>query len=175
MATRAAGTTRAQVATPVGARRDPRPPAKRPPPRSRSGARRFAITALGLLRRGAIFGVALAVLALFAAGVVEQRWKEAQLREQVAAEQAILRAAEERNAALKAQLAATSDEARRAWVEATARRHLNLAYPGETVYLVNWTAPPVQPAAQHAPEAAPSPQPADEPNWRRWWRVLTGE
>ena len=172
MATRAAGTPRAQAVTPVGARRATRPPTKRPP--QRRGARRFALATVGFLRRGAIFGVAVAVLLIFAAGVVEQRWKEAQLREQVAAEQAVLDAAKERNAALKAQLAATSDEARRAWVEATARRELNLAYPGETVYLVNWTEPPTKPAAQPAQEAAPTPEPSEEPNWRRWWRVVTG-
>ena len=174
MATRAAGTPRTQTVTPVGARRDPRPPAKREGARPKRGARRAALSAVGFLRRGAIFGVAVAVLLIFAAGVVEQRWKEAQLREQVAAEQAILDAAKERNAALKAQLAATSDEARRAWVEATARRQLNLAYPGETVYLVNWTEPPAKPAAQPAQEAAPTPGPSEEPNWRRWWRVIAG-
>lgn len=172
MATRATGATRPQVVTPVGARHATRPPAKRPP--KRRGARTFALSAAGLVRRGAMFGLALAVLALFAAGVVEQRWKEARLREQVAAEQATLRAAEERREALKVQLTATSDEARRAWVEATARRQLNLAYPGETVYLVNWTDPPARPAAQQAPEAAPSAPPADEPAWRRWWRALAG-
>lgn len=172
MATSTAKLSRAQAATPVGARRAGRPPAQRPSP---GGPRRFAATAAGMLRRGAMFGVALAVLALFAAGVVEQRWKEAQLREQVAAEQATLRVAQERNEQLKAQVAATSDAARRAWVEATARRQLNLAYPGETVYLVNWTDPPAKPTAKPATEAAPSPQPADDPTWRRWWRVLTGE
>lgn len=172
MATRAAGTPRPQTAAPVGARRAPRPPAPRPPRRRGAGA--FAVAA-ALLRRGAMFGLALAVLALFVAGVVEQRWKEARLREQVAAQQAILRDAEARRDALKAQLAATSDEARRAWVEATARRQLNLAYPGETVYLVNWTAPPAKPAASPAPEATPAPQPAAEPGWRHWWRMLTGD
>lgn len=118
-------------------------------------------------------GLALAVLGLFAAGVVEQRWKEAQLRGQVAAQQAALQVAAERNAALKADLAATNDEARRAWVETAARRQLNLAYPGETVYLVNWTEPATRPAPaeQAAPQAA---TPAAEPNWRRWWRVLSG-
>ena len=90
-------------------------------------------------------------------------------------EQAELRVAEERQAALKQELAATSDEARRAWVEMAARRHLNLAYPGETVYLVNWTEPPagMAPAAQPAPETdAP---PATESKWQRFWHLLVGE
>jgi hypothetical protein len=120
-------------------------------------------------------GLVLGVVALFVAGVVEQRWKEAQLRDQVATEQAELRAAEERRAALKDELAATSDEARRAWIEMAARRHLNLAYPGETVYLVNWTEPPAgsAPAAQAAPETAAPP--ATESKWQRFWHFLIGE
>ena len=174
MATGAARTTsvmpnaapRKAQAAQVGRGAPPRPPQRR-------RVRRVAINAIGLLRRGLMVGLALAVLGLFAAGVVEQRWKEAQLRGQVAAQQAALQVAAERNAALKADLAATNDEARRAWVETAARRQLNLAYPGETVYLVNWTEPATRPAPaeQAAPQAA---TPAAEPNWRRWWRVLSG-
>jgi cell division protein FtsB len=173
MATHTAGTTRARVATPVGAVRDQRPPTKRSPQGRR--ARRAAFNVLALLRRGATVGLVLGVVSLFVAGVVEQRWKEAQLHEQVAMEQAELRAAEERQAALKEELAATSDDARRAWVEMAARRHLNLAYPGETVYLVNWTAPPAgsAPPAQAAPETAAPP--ATESKWQRFWHLLVGE
>jgi cell division protein FtsB len=129
---------------------------------------------VGLLRRGAMVGVVLGVVALFAAGLVEQRWKESQLREQVAAEQAELRVAEERQAVLKEELAATSDEARRAWIEMTARRQLNLAYPGETVYLVNWTEPPAgtTAAAQPTPEAE---APESKSNWQKVWHFLVGE
>lgn len=173
MATRTAGAPRAQTVTPVGAVRDQRPPAKRSPQGRR--ARRAAVNVLALLRRGAMVGLVLGVVTLFVAGVVEQRWKEEQLRAQVAVEQAELRVAEERQAALKQELAATSDAARRAWVEMAARRHLNLAYPGETVYLVNWT----EQAAESAPAAEPASEtaspPATESKWQRIWHFLVGE
>ena len=168
-ATRTPPDTRGKTqAAQVGRGASPRPPRRR-------RARRVALNVVGLLQRGVMIGLALAVLGLFAAGVVEQRWKEAQMRNQVAAQQAEVHSAAERNAALKADLAATSDEARRAWVESAARRQLNLAYPGETVYLVNWTEPAASPApvAEAAPQAAPPAAPA-ESNWRRWWRVLSG-
>ena len=174
----ATGATRTSTVTPikaqaaqVGRGASPRPPQRRQ-------ARRIAINVVALLRRGLMVGLALAVLSLFVAGVVEQRWKEAQLRDQVAAQQAEVQVAADRNATLKDELAATSDEARRAWVESSARRQLNLAYPGETVYLVNWTEPATKPAsaAQAAPQASPpaTPTAPAESNWRRWWRVLSG-
>ncbi|MFN8516003.1 MAG: hypothetical protein U0841_26140 [Chloroflexia bacterium] len=96
MATRTTGTPRAQAVTPVGVGRGERPTAKQSPTKQappRRKARRTAGNALALLRRGATVGVVLGVVALFAAGVVEQRWKESQLRAQVATEQAELRAA----------------------------------------------------------------------------------
>lgn len=145
-------------------------------PRAATGRPRPAGARGGdLLRRGLMVGLALALIGLFAAGVVEQRWKGARLGEQVAAAQADLDALKERNAALRAELAASSDESRRAWVESAARRQLNLAYPGETVYLVNWTEPPAAPGPPPATEAAPPPAPPPaEPNWRRWWRLIAG-
>lgn len=180
MATRTAGTPRARAITPVGVGRGERPTTKQSPtPKQappRRKARRTAGNALALLRRGATVGVVLGVVALFAAGVVEQRWKESQLRAQVATEQAELRAAEERQAKLKDELAATSDEAKRAWVESAARRQLGLSYPGETVYLVNWTEPPAgaAPAAQPAAEETATPA-APESKWQRVWHLLVGE
>jgi cell division protein FtsB len=173
MATRSVGTPRVQAVAPVGVGRGERPSATRAPQRRK--ARRAALNGLALLRRGALVGLVLGVVALFAAGVVEQRWKESQLQAQVAAEQAELRTLEERQAKLKDELAAASDEAKRAWVEATARRQLNLAYPGETVYLVNWTPPPggASPAAQAAPEVATKPESTSK--WERVWHFLVGE
>jgi cell division protein FtsB len=173
MATRTAGTPRAQAATPVGVGRGQRSAGKPAPQRRKT--RRAAFNVLGLVRRGAMVGLILGVVALFAAGVVEQRWKESQLRAQVATEQAELRVAEEKQAKLNDQVAATSSEAQRAWVEATARRNLSLAYPGETVYLVNWTDPPAGSAlaAQPAPEATATPE--HESKWQRVWHLLVGE
>ncbi len=134
------------------------------------------IVAIG--RRGIVVGLALAVLVAFAAGTIEQRWKEGQLRDQVAAQQASLQAAEARNAQLRGQLAESDPEAYRAWVEATARRQLNLGYSGETIFLVNWHDAPA-PAASAAPTpaaqtVAASPPPA-EAHWRKWLRLIAGE
>jgi cell division protein FtsB len=166
MATRTAGTPRERAATPVGVARGDRSPVRRAP--QGRPARRAAFGALRLLRRGATLALVIGVLSLFAAGVVEQRWKESQLREQVAAEQAELQAAQARQAALKEELAGTSDEA-------TARRQLNLAYPGETVYLVNWTPPPggAVPSAQPVAEAAEPV--ATKSTWQKVWHFLVGE
>jgi cell division protein FtsB len=128
-------------------------------------------------RRGLVIALALVVLVAFAAGTVEQRWKEVQLRDQVTAQNAALQVAQERNAKLRAQLADSDPDAYRAWVEATARRQLNLGYPGETIYLVNWTDPPpgTSPASSPAAGAAPAPAPRPEANWRKWLRLLVGE
>lgn len=133
---------------------------------------------LAIGRRGLVLGLALAVLIAFVAGTVEQRWKEMRLRDQVAAQNASLDAAQERNAQLRAQLADTDPDAYRAWVEATARRQLNLGYPGETIYLVNWTAPPpgaAPNAAPTPPAEAATPAPPAEANWRKWLHLLVGE
>jgi cell division protein FtsB len=173
MATRTAGTPRERAATPVGVARGERSPVRRVP--QGRPARRAAYGALRLLRRGATVALVIGVLSLFAAGVVEQRWKESQLREQVAAEQAELQAAQARQAALKEELAGTSDEAQRAWVEATARRQLNLAYPGETVYLVNWTPPPGGAVPSAQPVAAATEPVATKSTWQKVWHFLVGE
>ena len=143
---------------------------------------RIPHSALEAGQRTLVLGLALVVLAAFAAGTVEQRRKEGALREQVAAQTADLRAAERRNADLSAQLAAADPGAYRAYVEATARRKLNLAYPNETVVLVNWGDPP-PPPADDPPAASPAAParaggsaatPGAEPNWKRWLRLLAG-
>jgi len=133
---------------------------------------------LAVGQRALVIGLALAVLAAFAAGTVEQRWKEARLRDQVAARQAALATAQARNATLKGALSSANPAAYRAWVETTARHELNLAYSDETVYLVNWTDPPATPtpapaASAGAPPATLPPAPP-EANWQRWLRLLAG-
>lgn len=125
-------------------------------------------------QRGLVVGLAAVVLVAFVAGTVEQRRKEGQLRAQVAARTAALRAAEERHARLTSQLAANDPDGYRARVEDTARRQLNLGYPDETVVLVGWTEPPAGAAAPTPLPAAPAP-PAREPNWKAWLRLLAGE
>jgi len=132
---------------------------------------------LALGQRGIVIVLALAVLVAFAAGTVEQRWKEQRLRDQVTAQQQTLQEAEARNARLTSQLAENDPAAYRAWVEATARRQLNLGYSGETVFLVNWhepAAPAASAASSPAPQATAAPPPA-EAHWQKWLRMLTGE
>ena len=134
---------------------------------------------LALGQRGLVVVLAIAVLVAFAAGIFEQRWKEQQLRDQVAAQQATLQAAEERNAELREQLAENDPAAYRAWVEATARRQLNLGYAGETVFLVNWQeAPTVAATANALPPAPQPPTPTatpTTPHWQKWLHLITGE
>ncbi|HEX5505161.1 MAG TPA: septum formation initiator family protein [Thermomicrobiales bacterium] len=125
-----------------------------------------------------MIGLALAVLALFVAGIAEQRWKEAGLRREVAAQTAQLDAARQRNDALRGQLAAASPAAYRAYVEDTARRELNLGYPDETTVLVQWRDPPGGAAATPvAAQPAPAPAaaaPRTATNWRAWFDFLLG-
>lgn len=138
---------------------------------------RSLLWVLAIGQRGIVIVLALAVLVAFAAGTVEQRWKEQRLRDQVNAQQLSLQEAEARNAQLRGQLSENDPAAYRAWVEATARRQLNLGYSGETVFLVNWheTAAPASSAAPTpAPQAIPTPPPA-EAHWHKWLRMLAGE
>lgn len=131
--------------------------------------------ALGLGQRALVIGLSLIVLVAFAAGIVEQRWKEATLRAQVAERSVALRAAEERNRQLHQQLAASDPDAYRAYVEDTARRQLSLGYPDETVVLVNWTEPPGGVPTPTSPTTPPPAASRGEPNWQRWLRLLRGE
>ncbi len=142
---------------------------------------RGLLWALALGQRGIVVALALAVLVAFAAGIFEQRWKEQQLRAQVAAQEATLQATEAQNAKLRAQLAANDPNGYRAWVEATARRQLNLGYAGETIFLVNWQAAPTPATTATAANNAPAQQttapaaPPAEAHWRKWLRLLIGE
>ncbi len=165
---------------PVGGPAPGRSPQRRPAGKAGRRTRaellehRFLLL-LAIGRRGLLLGLALAVLVAFIAGTVEQRWKESQLREQVAAQEAMLQVAERRNADLRAQLADADPVVYRAWVEAAGRRQLNVGYPGETIYLVNWTgsAPGAAPAPGISPPPIPPPA-RPEANWRKWWRMVRG-
>ncbi len=119
-------------------------------------------------------GLALVVLVAFAAGTVELRSKEAELRAEVARRTTELGAAERRNEELRGRLAAADPDAYRAYVEDTARRQLNLGYPDETVVLVAWSDPPGGAPAAAPPTPTPDPR-AAEPNWKRWLRFLAGD
>ena len=178
------------AATPKGAARPQRRGAaatgKRTPRRSlgepggsRASLEEGFLWLLAIGRRGIVVVLALAVLIIFTAGVFEQRWKERQVQAQVAAQQASLEAAQARNAQLQGQLAESDPAAYRAWVEDTARRQLSLGYAGETIFLVNWTAPTTGSIASPMPTpvvaTTVAPQPQGEAHWRQWLRLIFGD
>jgi cell division protein FtsB len=164
-------------AQPRGQRRAvARAAAERRPRRLGLAALHVSRATLHVAQRALVIGLALAVLALFVAGIAEQRWKEAGLRREVAAQTAQLDASRQRNDALRGKLAAASPAAYRAYVEDTARRQLNLGYPDETTVLVQWHDPP---GAATPTAAPPSPAPAASAprtatNWRAWLDFLLG-
>lgn len=101
----------------------------------------------------------------------EQAWRARQLRAEEASLGAAIAAIERDNRTLQAELDAYSTGAYTAYVEARARRDLNLAHPDETVLLVNWQNPPAQVSTQPA-----TPAKQDErPNWRRWLDIFAGD
>src|SRR5438067_6537640 len=154
---------------PLGRRHGPATPWRE----RRASLRLAAGLTLAVGQRLLVFALALAVLAAFVAGIVEQRWKERALRDEVDARRTALQAAEARNASLRDRLAASNPEAYRAYVEDVARRQLNLGYPDETVVLVAWNDPPGGGAPAPAVATAPAlPRPA--PGWKRWLHAILG-
>ncbi len=107
----------------------------------------------------------------FMVAFAEQAWRARQLQAEEASLGGAIAKIESDNRALRAELDSYSAGAYTAYVEARARRDLNLANPGETVLLVHWQNPPPPSAAQ---PAAPK-KPADEPNWRRWLDIFAGD
>lgn len=117
------------------------------------------------------------VLLLFVGGLAEQRWKEEALHDQVTRQQELVAATEARNAELRDRLSEVNPDAYRTAIEATARRQLGLAYPNETIVLVNWITPAQGAGAQATPQAAgPAvPFPPHVPNWTRWLHFFQGK
>ncbi|HMM41058.1 MAG TPA: septum formation initiator family protein, partial [Thermomicrobiales bacterium] len=101
----------------------------------------------------------------------EQAWRARQLQAEEASLNGTIAKIERDNRALQAELDSYSTGAYTAYVEARARRDLNLANPGETVLLVHWQNPPAPAAGQ----PAASKKQTDEPNWRRWLDIFAGE
>ncbi len=98
----------------------------------------------------------------------EQAWRARQLQAEEAGLRDAIAMIERDNHELQAELDTYSTGAYTAYVEARARRDLNLANPGETVLLVHWQNPPPPTATQPAaPERVD-----DEPNWRRWLDIF---
>lgn len=107
----------------------------------------------------------------FMVSFAEQAWRARQLQAEEASISNAIAKIERDNTALQAELDSYSAGAYTAYVEARARRDLNLANPGETVLLVHWQNPPPLAAAQ---PMAPTTQ-VDEPNWRGWLDIFAGD
>jgi cell division protein FtsB len=122
---------------------------------------------LAWLRRVVIVAVGFAIALYFVVAFGQQAWRARQLEAQVAERRQALAALVAERDALARQLAALDGDRYRAYVERTARRELNLTYPGETVLLVEWRSPP-QPVAASPVVAAPT----RKPNWVRWLERL---
>jgi cell division protein FtsB len=125
-------------------------------------------SAAGNLRSQLLALLAFGVTLYFVVAFGQQAWKARQLEAQVAARRQVLAALQQEHDQLAAELERYVTGDYRTYVEHTARRELNLAYPGETVAIVRWHAPPT-PVLQTPP---PASQPAHRPNWRRWLELL---
>ncbi len=119
------------------------------------------------LRNAVIVALSFAIALYFVVAFGQQAWRARQLEVQVAERQAALAELVAERDALARQLGQLEGDAYRAYVERTARRELNLTYPGETVLLVQWRE--VTPTAF---AVMPTPLPTPEPNWARWLDVL---
>lgn len=101
----------------------------------------------------------------------EQAWRSRQLQAEVDAERASIASLAEENVRLQAQADRYASDAYIDYVQAIARRDLNLANPGETVLLVRWKD---QPGVSDAVQQEPVTPPDDRPNWQRWLDAFSG-
>ncbi|MDW7981642.1 MAG: septum formation initiator family protein [Thermomicrobium sp.] len=122
---------------------------------------------LAWFRNAIVVALGFVIALYFVVAFGQQAWRARQLEAQVAERrQALAQLVSERDA-LANQVSQLSGDRYRAYVEQTARRELNLTYPGETVVLVQWRDPP--PIAR---SATPTPAPTPDPNWKRWLEKL---
>jgi len=124
--------------------------------------------AVGNLRSQLLALLAFGITLYFVVAFGQQAWKARQLEAQVTARRQVLATLQQEHDQLATELERFVTGDYRTYVEHTARRELNLAYPGETVVIVRWQAAPT-PVLEAPPSAS---QPADRPNWRRWLELL---
>ena len=101
----------------------------------------------------------------------EQAWRARQLQAEVDAQRDSIATLSRQNANLQDQADRYASDAYVDYVEAVARRDLNLANPGETVLLVRWDG---QPGVSDTIQEQPVPPPDDRPNWQRWLDAFSG-
>lgn len=116
-----------------------------------------------------LFVLCVAVYFLIAFG--EQAWRAQQLQAQVREQQASIARLDRDNAVLRDEQAALAGESWSAYVQARARRDLNLANPGETVLMVRWSAPQGDAVSTPAPDVVKD----DIANWRQWLNIFSGD
>lgn len=102
----------------------------------------------------------------------EQAWRARQLQADVDAQRQEITELARENAQLQSQADRYASDAYSDYVQAIARRDLNLANPGETVLLVRWE--PAPPSDGDAVVAEPVDV-DDRPNWQRWLDAFAGD
>ena len=100
----------------------------------------------------------------------EQAWRARQLQDDVDAQRASIAALSLENAALQSQADLYASDSYYDYVQAVARRDLNLANAGETVLLVRWQGEAAETSSENS---APVPQ-DERPNWQRWLDAFSG-
>jgi cell division protein FtsB len=101
----------------------------------------------------------------------EQAWRARQLQGEVSELNAAITRINHENSDLQQQIDAYNAGGYDDYVQARARRDLNLANPGETVLLVHWDNPPASAAATSSTQ---EPHQRD-PNWKRWLKIFSGD
>lgn len=99
----------------------------------------------------------------------EQAWRARELQAELDRERASIAALARENDQLQAQVDRYASDGYLDYVQAIARRDLDLANPGETVLLVRWQDQGIVPTDEEAPV-----EPDDRPNWQRWLDAFSG-
>jgi cell division protein FtsB len=113
----------------------------------------------------------LCVVIYFMLAFADQAWRARALQAEVEEQRAAIASIQSENNVLRDQIHVYESDAYVDYVEARARRDLNLAHPGETVLMVRWGP---------RTEIAPAPGAAEdvtvaEPNWMRWIDAFSGK
>jgi cell division protein FtsB len=132
----------------------------------------FDVPAAALRRHRGRIAILMLVLVwgYFLIAFGEQAWRARELQDDVDAQRASIAALSRENADLQAQADLYAAESYFDYVQAVARRDLNLANPGETVLLVRWQGEAAQTGITNA-----QPAPGDErANWQQWLDAFSG-